>query len=69
MKQCVGFQRQMIGGNMLYAISDGHLDIVPRFFQCLAWQSIHQVEIHVVEVLLRDFDSAAAILVVVYAAK
>ncbi len=65
----VGFQRQVVGREMRRREADGRFDICARLRQCLLRQAVHQIEVEIIEVRMRDFDRAPGLCIIVNAAE
>ena len=60
MKQRVRLQRQVIARQMLGRKRQRNLHILQGFIQGLIRQRIHQIEIEIIELLLRNLDGTTA---------
>ena len=69
MKQGIGLQCQMVSGNMGSTACRCGLYVRSRLLQCLIRQSIHQIEIHIVKILLSDLYCAESIVAIMYPAQ
>src|SRR5690606_17883025 len=65
----VRLQRQVVAGQVLGAEGQRRVEVGQRAGDVLARQRVHQVEVHAIEVLLRDGDRAARLGAVVDAAQ
>ena len=68
-KQGVGFQREVIGRKVGGAEAQRRIDVLLSLLQRLLRQGVHQVEVDVVEMRLRNADRAARLFAVVNAAQ
>ena len=65
----VGFERQLIAGEVRRCVAEGLFEIVQRLFELLPRQAVHEVEIEIVEMLRCQLDGQTGFAGVVNAPK
>ena len=69
MKICIGLYGQVVRREVRRRIRNGAFNIRHRVGNALPGQSVHDIEVEIPEVLTRNLDGGARLLVVVYAAE
>ncbi len=69
MEQCIRLESQVISGDVGNTTLYRSLDVILRFFQYLVWQAIHQIEIHIVEILPGNFYRPMSFAPIMYPAQ
>src|SRR4051812_45714196 len=49
--------------------TDGCFNVAPRFIQGLRWQCVHQIEIEIVKIILRNLDRTPRFIIVMDSAQ
>ena len=69
MEQCIRLEGQVISGDVGNTTCYRGFDIISRLFQRLMRQGIHQIEIHIVEILPGNFYRPMSFPAIMYPAQ